>query len=138
MSNGAQIRAAEVMGADLGYMGTRFIATREANAPEEQKQMMLEATGADIVYTPFFTGIRGNYLKASVVRAGLDPAKLDASVTAPTDVFDPKDQSAKAWKDVWSAGHGVGTIHDVPTVAQLVERLRQEYTAAVRVPSAFA
>jgi len=138
LSNGAQVRAAEVMGADFGYMGTRFIATREANAPEEQKQMMLAATGADIVYTPFFTGIRGNYLKASVERAGLDPAQLDASVSAPTDVFDPKDQSAKAWKDVWSAGHGVGTIHDVPTVAQLVGRLRQEYAAAAKLPSAFA
>jgi len=138
LSNGAQLRAAEVMGADFGYMGTRFIATREAHAPDEQKQMMLESTGADIVYTPFFTGIRGNYLKASVERAGLDPARLDATTGSAGTVFDPHATTIKAWKDIWSAGHGVGTIHDVPTTAELVERLRQEYAAAVRLPSSFA
>jgi nitronate monooxygenase len=139
LSNGHQLRAAEVMGADYGYMGTRFIATVEAHVTVEQKQMMLEATAADVVYTPYFTGIRANYLRQSVVKAGLDPDRLnDARPGAPGGVFNPDEQKVKAWKDVWSAGHGVGTIHDVPTVAQLVARLRAEYAEAVRLPSAFA
>jgi len=138
LSNGAQLRAAEVMGADFGYMGTRFIATREANAPDEQKQMMLGASAADIVYTPFFTGIRGNYLRASIERAGLEPDALGAPPASPGDVFNPNKTTAKAWKDIWSAGQGVGTIHDVPAVADLVDRLAREYAHAVRLPSAFA
>ena len=138
LSNGAQLRAAEVMGADFGYMGTRFIATVEAHVSDQQKQMILDSAGADIVYTPYFTGIRGNYLRASVERVGLDPTRLDAAAGSPGEVFNPHEQTAKAWKDIWSAGHGVGTIHDVPTTAALVARLRQEYAAAVRLPSAFA
>jgi nitronate monooxygenase len=126
------------MGADFGYMGTRFIATREANAPDEQKQMMLGASAADIVYTPFFTGIRGNYLRASIERAGLEPDALGAPPASPGDVFNPNKTTAKAWKDIWSAGQGVGTIHDVPAVADLVDRLAREYAHAVRLPSAFA
>ena len=138
LSNGRQLRAVEVMGADYGYMGTRFIATVEANVSNEQKRMMLESTAADVVYTPYFTGIRANYLRQSVVRAGLDPDRLDASPGAPGGVFNPDEQKVKAWKDVWSAGHGVGTIHDIPTVGQLVARLADEYREAVRLPSAFA
>jgi nitronate monooxygenase len=138
LSNGRQLRAAEVMGADYGYMGTRFIATVEANVSDEQKRMMLESTAADVVYTPYFTGIRANYLRQSVVKAGLDPDRLDAPPGAPGGVFNPDEQKVKAWKDVWSAGHGVGTIHDIPTVAQLVARLTDEYRQAVRLPSAFA
>jgi nitronate monooxygenase len=138
LSNGRQLRALEVMGADYGYMGTRFIATAEANVSDEQKRMMLESTAADVVYTPFFTGIRANYLRQSVVRAGLDPDRLDAPRGAPGGVFNPDEQKVKAWKDIWSAGHGVGAIHDIPTVAQLVARLTDEYRDAVRLPSAFA
>jgi nitronate monooxygenase len=138
LSNGRQLRAAEVMGADYGYMGTRFLATAEANVPDEQKRMMLEATAADVVYTPYFTGIRANYLRQSVLKAGLDPDRLEAEPRAAGNVFNPDEQKVKAWKDVWSAGHGVGTIHDVPTVAQLVARLVDEYFQAVRLPSAFA
>jgi nitronate monooxygenase len=138
LSNGRQLRAAEVMGADYGYMGTRFLATAEANVTGEQKRMMLEATAADVVYTPYFTGIRANYLRQSVVRAGLDPEQLGPTSGAPGGVFNPDEQKVKAWKDVWSAGHGVGTIHDIPTVAQLVARLADEYAQAVRLPSAFA
>jgi nitronate monooxygenase len=138
LSNGRQLRAVEVMGADYGYMGTRFIATAEANVSDEQKRMMLESTAADIVYTPYFTGIRANYLRQSVARAGLDPDRLDhAGPGAPGGVFNPDEQKVKAWKDIWSAGHGVGTIHDIPTVGQLVARLTDEYREAVRLPSGF-
>jgi nitronate monooxygenase len=137
LSNGRALRAAEVMGADLGYMGTRFIATREANVPEEQKQMMVASTAAEIVYTPVFSGIKANYLRGSIVRSGLDPEALGPGAGPGHDLFDPAKTEARAWKDIWSAGHGVGTIHDVPTVAELVARLRQEYAAAVALPSAF-
>ena len=134
LSNGWHLRAAEVMGADYGYMGTRFLATCEANAPDEQKQMMLASTAADIVYTPYFTGIRGNYMRASIERAGLDPDTLAAPVDPTKQPFDPDKALAKAWRDVWSAGQGVGTIHDVPTVAELVRRLTLEYEEARRLP----
>jgi nitronate monooxygenase len=138
LSNGRQLRAAEVMGADYCYMGTRFIATREANVPDEQKAMMLAASAADVVHTPFFTGIRANYLRGSIVASGLDPDALHVTPGAPGEIFNPERTDAKAWKDIWSAGHGVGTIHDVPTVAELVARLAAEYRDAVRLPSAFA
>ncbi len=137
LSNGQQVRAVEVMGADYAYMGTRFLATQEANASADQKQMMVDSAAADIVYTPFFTGIRGNYLRGSILRCGLEPADLDITSGKPVGVFNPHENTAKAWKDVWSAGHGVGTIHDVPTVAELVARLREEYAEAVRLPSRF-
>ena len=138
LGSGRALRAAEVMGADFGYMGTRFIATREANAPEEQKQMMLRSTAADIVYTPVFSGIRANYLRGSIERCGLDPDRLEPGAGPGADLFDPGKSDAKAWKDIWSAGQGVGTIHDVPTVAELVARLRREYAEAAALPSAFA
>jgi len=137
LSNGRQVRAAEVMGADYAYLGTRFLATREANASADQKQMMVDSAAADIVYTPFFTGIRGNYLRGSILRCGLSPEDLDITSGKPVGVFNPHENTAKAWKDVWSAGHGVGTIHDVPTVAELVARLKAEYAEAVRLPSRF-
>lgn len=137
LGSGRALRAAEVMGADFGYMGTRFIATREANAPEEQKRMMLASAAADIVYTPVFSGIKANYLRGSIERCGLDPDRLEPGAGPGTDLFDPSKSDAKAWKDIWSAGQGVGTIHDIPTVAELVARLQQEYAAAVALPSAF-
>ncbi len=138
MSSGSALRAAEIMGADFGYMGTRFIATREAHVPDTQKTMMVESRAADIVYTPVFSGINANYLRGSIVQSGLDPDALGAGAGPSKDLFDPAKVGARAWKDIWSAGHGVGTIHDVPTVAELVERLVREYRAAVALPSAFA
>ena len=138
MSSGSALRAAEIMGADFGYMGTRFIATREAHVPDAQKTMMVESRAADIVYTPVFSGINANYLRGSIVQSGLDPDALGAGAGPSKDLFDPAKVGARAWKDIWSAGHGVGTIHDVPTVAELVERLVREYRAAVALPSAFA
>ncbi len=138
LTNGRQLRAVEAMGADFGYMGTRFIATREAHVPDEQKQAVLAATAADIVYTPVFSGISANYLRASIERAGLDPDALGAGSGPARDLFDPAKAGARAWKDIWSAGHGVGTIHDIPTVEELVGQLAYEYAEAVALPSAFA
>jgi nitronate monooxygenase len=129
ITRGHQIRAAQVMGADLAYMGTRFIATAEANASPDYKQALLAASARDIIYTPVFTGIPANYLSASIVAAGYDPAKIIGGATQPD--FTPAAGEAKAWKDIWGAGHGVGSIHDLPSVAALVERLRREYEGAL-------
>ncbi len=131
ITDGAGILAAESIGADFAYVGTRFIATREANAAEGYKRMIVESAAADIVYTPFFTGVHGNYLKPSISAAGLDPDNL-----APVDKSSMNFGSGrtKAWKDIWGAGQGVGNIDDVPPVRELVARLRKEYdTARARV-----
>ncbi len=127
ITDGSGILAAEAMGADFAYMGTRFIATQEANAVEAYKQMIVDSSAADVVYTPFFTGVHGNYLKPSIARAGLDPDNL-----APADKTSMNFGSGrtKAWKDIWGVGQGVGNIDDVPTVRELIARLRSEYEAA--------
>ena len=127
ITDGAGILAAEAMGADFAYIGTRFIATREANAVDLYKQMILESKAADVVYTPFFTGVHGNYLRPSIVRAGLDPDNL-----APADKMSMNfgGASAKAWKDIWGVGQGVGNIDDLPPARELIARLRSEYSAA--------
>jgi nitronate monooxygenase len=129
ITDGAGILAAEAAGADFAYIGTRFIATREANAVEDYKRMIVDSQAADIVYTPLFTGVRGNYLKKSVAAAGLDPDNLpDADKTSMN--FGSSREKPKAWKTIWGAGQGVGNIDDVPPVRELVARLRQEYRAA--------
>ncbi|MEK6297361.1 MAG: nitronate monooxygenase family protein, partial [Paraburkholderia tropica] len=127
IANGGSILAAQAMGADLAYMGTRFIATQEAHAVEAYKHAILEAKAADIVYTNLFTGVHGNYIRESIVNAGLDPDALPESDKSKMS-FDSG--AAKAWKDIWGAGQGVGLMDDVPSVAQLVERLKQEYDEA--------
>ena len=128
ITNGSQIAAAQLMGADLAYLGTRFICTRESLAPEGFKEMIVAANAKDIVYTDAISGVKANFLRASIVAAGGDPDNLPAHsgmrVTA--------EGEAKAWKDIWSAGHGVGDIHDIPTTAELCSRLIQEYRDAVR------
>jgi nitronate monooxygenase len=126
ISNGAQIRAAQMLGADLVYIGTRFIATREANAAPAYKQLLVEGQAADIVYTPYFTGIPGNYLRHSIEAAGIDPRKITADKLVDIDLTSDE-KTAKAWKEIWSAGQGIGAIHDVPAVADLVARLIREY-----------
>ena len=126
ISSGSSILAAQAIGADLAYMGTRFIATKEANASAEYKQMIINSAGADIVYTPVFSGIHGNYLGHSIAAAGLDPSNLPSVEKGKMDFGSGK----KAWRDIWSAGQGVGQIDDVPTTAELVERLQREYAAA--------
>ena len=127
LSSGAAVRAARVMGADLAYLGTRFIATQEANAAPGYKQMIVESAAADIVYSPAFTGIHGNYLRPSIERNGLDPDNLPPLGEVAVGNHEKR---PKRWKDIWGAGQGVGSISDVPSVADLVDRLAEEYLAA--------
>jgi nitronate monooxygenase len=127
IANGGSILAALAMGADLAYMGTRFIATQEAHAVESYKHAIINSNAADIIYTNLFTGVHGNYIRESIVNAGLDPDALPESDKSKMNFGGDK---AKAWKDIWGAGQGVGLMDDVPTVAELVERLKREYGEA--------
>jgi nitronate monooxygenase len=127
MSTGAHVVAARAAGADFAYLGTRFIATTESRAPEDYKQMILAATAKDIVYTNSISGVNGNFLRASLEAAGLDPANLPAF----NRELHLGSSEKRAWKNIWSAGQGVGAIQDVPTTAELVARLRREYAAAI-------
>ena len=132
ISTGDAVLAAQAMGADFAYMGTRFIASQEAHASEQYKQAIVSSQAADIVYTDHFTGIHGNYIKQSILNAGLDPANLpegDPQAFAKLSQAN-KDSGAKAWKDIWGAGQGVGLVGDIPSVAQIVDRLELEYRAA--------
>jgi nitronate monooxygenase len=131
VSNGAAIRAAEILGADLAYLGTRFIATRESSAPEAYKAMLVQGTSADVLYTPAINGIPANWLKASIRSAGLDPDNLPKRVGRGTDHLPA---GIKPWKNLWSAGQGIGLIQDIPAVAELVRRLQSEYLAACAMP----
>jgi nitronate monooxygenase len=136
IANGRSVLAAQALGADLAYMGTRFIATREANAPEAYKRALMEAAGGDIVYTNLFTGVHGNYLRASIVATGLDPDNLPQSDKANMNFGSGGNMEKKVWRDVWGAGQGVGQIGDAPTVADLVDRLEAEYRDAKRALAA--
>jgi nitronate monooxygenase len=127
MSRGRDILAAQAMGADMAYIGTRFIASTEANASDDYKNMIVKGRAADIVYTPLFTGIPGNYLKDSIRAAGLDPDKLDAEKTADTAFGSGM---SKAWRDIWGAGQGIGGIDSVEPTADIVARLHREYQEA--------
>ena len=129
IGTGGGILAAEAMGADMAYMGTPFIATREARAEEAYKRMIVDSQAADIVYSNFFTGIHGNYLKGSIAAAGLDPDALPVADPSKMD-FDTATSGPKAWKEIWGAGQGVGAVTDVVSVAELVDRLETEYRAA--------
>ena len=129
MSRGNDALAAQAMGADLAYFGTRFIATQEANALSAYKEMIVGSAAADIVYTNLFTGVHGSYLKGSVVNAGLDPDDLPEGELRHMN-FASGSSKAKAWRDIWGAGQGVGTIDDIPSVADLVERMAAEYREA--------
>ena len=127
MSNGKDVLAAECIGADLAYMGTRFIATNEANAIEEYKKMIIDSNADDIIYTSLFTGIHGSYLKGSIKRSGLDPEKLENGEKNTMD-FSKKESRTKAWKDIWGAGQGVGTMKDIKSVATLVNEIEEDYS----------
>ena len=127
ISRGQDVLAARAMGADFAYVGTRFIASTEANAQAEYKQMIVDTAAADIVYTPYFTGIPGNYLKPCVRNIGLDPDRLPASQGT-----DFGSDSKKAWRDIWGAGQGVGNIDAVLPTADIVARLRDEYRQAAQ------
>jgi len=128
ITNGQAILAAQAMGADFAYIGTRFIATQEANAVEAYKQAIVDSAAKDVVYTPYFTGVHGNYLTRSIVAAGLDPANLPVKDKTAMSFGGARD--AKAWKDIWGAGQGVGTIDDVLPAGELITRLKQEYRSA--------
>ena len=133
ISNGSAVLAANAMGADFAYMGTRFIASQEAHATEAYKRAIVEANASDIVYTDYFTGILGNYIKKSIENAGLDPNHLpagDPGAFAKLSQENKEGGASKAWKDIWGAGQGVGLIDNVPTVAQIVDTLEQEYRDA--------
>jgi nitronate monooxygenase len=127
ITDGAGILAAQAVGADFAYIGTRFIATQEANVVPAYKQMILDSAAADIVYTPFFSGVHGNYLKRSIAAQDLDPDKLPVADKTSMNFASTR---VKAWKDIWGAGQGVGNISDLPSTRVLVERLREEYAAA--------
>ena len=128
ITDGGSVLAAEAMGADFAYVGTRFIATVEANASERYKQTIVDSAAADIVYTPFFTGVAGNYLKPSVTANGLDPDHLPT--VEKTKMNFGGGGAAKAWKDIWGAGQGVGNIDAVMPAAAVIARMVTEYRAA--------
>jgi nitronate monooxygenase len=126
MSTGRDVAAALMMGADFAYLGTRFIATAESLAPPEYKQMLIDSRAADITYTPAISGIPANFMTASLIANGLDPKALPHKTTADVNL----DHEVKAWRDVWSAGQGVGSVTDCPAVPDLVARLRREFDEA--------
>ncbi len=130
MSCGNDALAAQAMGADLAYFGTRFIATQEANAPTAYKEMIVQSAAADIIYSSLFTGVHGSYLKGSIANAGLDPEDLPDGDLKTMNFGSGGGSKAKAWRDIWGAGQGVGTIDDIPPVAELVDRLETEYRDA--------
>ncbi len=130
MSTGADVLAALALGADLAYVGTRFIATAEANASDEYKSMLIDSRAEDILYTPLFSGVAGNYLRASVARAGLDPDHLPDAGKAAMNFGAGGKPALKAWKDIWSAGQSVSGIHEVAAVREVVDRMAAEYAAA--------
>ena len=130
ISSGSAVASSQALGADLAYMGTRFIATEEANAEQGYKDMLIESVADDIVYSSLFTGVAGNYLKGSVKNAGLDPADLPDADKSSMNFGSGGNTEAKAWKDIWGSGQGIGSIKDSPTVQALVDQLKKEYLAA--------
>jgi nitronate monooxygenase len=129
IATGDAILAAQAMGADFAYIGSRWLATKEAHVDDAYRQAIVESTAADVVYTNLFTGVHGNYLKKSIVNAGLDPDNLPEADKSKMN-FGSGGTGAKAWRDIWGAGQGVGLMDDVPSVAQMVDRLQTEYQAA--------
>lgn len=130
ISKGEQILAAQAMGADLAYMGTRFIATHEANADAAYKQMLVDTTADDIVYSNLFTGVHGNYLKPSIQNAGMDPNNLPEGDKSSMKFGSGGSNKSKAWRDIWGAGQGVGSIAAITSTAEAVSQLEQEYASA--------
>ncbi|WP_037079304.1 NAD(P)H-dependent flavin oxidoreductase [Neorhizobium vignae] len=129
IATGGGILAAQAMGADMAYIGSPFIATKEARAVDGYKQMIVDSNAADVVYSNYFTGIHGNYLKGSITATGMDPDALPVADPSKMD-FDQAVSGPKAWKEIWGAGQGVGAVKAVVPVAELVDRLESEYRAA--------
>jgi nitronate monooxygenase len=130
MSTGADVFAAQGLGADLAYLGTRFIATAEANASPAYQRMLIDSRAEDIVYTSLFSGVAGNYLRGSVTQNGLDPDKLPEADKTKMNFGSGGNSPVKAWRDIWSAGQSVSGIHEVPSVEELVARMADEYESA--------
>jgi nitronate monooxygenase len=130
IAHGASVLAAQAMGADFGYIGSAFIATKEANAVDGYKENIVEAKAADIVYSDLFTGVSGNYLRQSIERAGMDPNNLPKGDISTMDFGSGGNSEAKAWKDIWGSGQGIGAVKAVKTVAEFVDQLEAEYRAA--------
>ncbi|WP_137702746.1 NAD(P)H-dependent flavin oxidoreductase [Marimonas lutisalis] len=129
IANGKSILAAQALGADLAYIGSPFIATDEANAQPDYKQMIVESGAEDIVYSNLFTGVHGNYLKPSIARAGMDPDNLEQSDPSKMN-FGANREKPKSWKEIWGSGQGIGAIKEIQPAAQLIDRLATEYHAA--------
>ena len=130
IGDGYSVASALALGADFAYLGTRFIATHEANAEPEYKQMLIESSANDIVYSNLFTGVLGNYLKPSIQNAGLDPDNLPTADKSAMNFGSGGNTDSKAWKDIWGSGQGIGLIEDAPTVEDLVSRIRSEFNEA--------
>lgn len=137
LSTGQDVATAQMMGADLAYMGTRFISTCEAMVEADYKQQIIDSTAADIVYTPVISGVNANFIKQSIENAGIDlevaskPDHVDFGAEIDDALSSSKSEKAKPWKTIWSAGQGVGSIYDTPTVSELVTKLKDEYTRAI-------
>ncbi len=129
ISTGGAVLAAQAMGADMAYVGSAFIATTEARASDAYKQMIVDSSANDIVYSNYFTGIHGNYLKPSIAAAGMDPAQLPEADPSKMD-FETATTGAKAWKDIWGCGQGIGAVTEIGPVSALVDRLAREYGEA--------
>ncbi len=130
IGNGASILAAQAMGADLGYAGSAFIATKEANADQGYKEGIVEGKASDIVYSDLFTGVKGNYLRKSIENAGMDPDNLPQGDYKTMDFGSGGNTEKKAWKDIWGCGQGIGLINDVMSVQDMVDQFTTEYRAA--------
>ncbi|MGC1468732.1 MAG: nitronate monooxygenase family protein [Sphingorhabdus sp.] len=130
IAHGQSILAAQAMGADFAYIGSAFIATKEANAVEGYKENIVEAKASDIVYSSLFTGVHGNYLRQSIVKAGMDPDNLPEGDISTMNFGSGGNTEAKAWKDIWGSGQGIGAVKEVQSVADMVDRLEREYRAA--------
>ena len=130
IGNGAPILAAQAMGADLGYAGSAFIATKEANADQGYKEGIVEGQASDIVYSDLFTGVKGNYLRQSIENAGLDPDNLPQGDYKTMDFGSGGNTEKKAWKDIWGCGQGIGLIKDVMSVQEMVDQFTREYREA--------
>ena len=129
IATGRSIAAAKMMGADLAYMGSAFIATEEANADPEYKQMIVDSSADDIIYSDYFTGVLGNYLRPSITAAGLDADKLPSASNM--DIASMAEDGKKAWRDIWGAGQGIGAVEKVQTAARFIEELKAQYQAAI-------
>ena len=133
IASGSSVLAAQAMGADLAYIGSMFIASEEANADQAYKQMIVDSKATDIVYSNLFTGVHGNYLAPSIAKAGLDPANLPESDPSAMNFGSGGSSKAKAWKDIWGCGQGIGVVDAVRPAANIVDQLADEYHAAAKV-----